>query len=393
MPPSSQRSAHRIGLALLGTVASLLISCSDDRVARDDRALQLLPDSVYAQLPLLLPESSRQLCSPSEPLCTGIRFSTGTWEASGTALVFSMNGGRLQMVRVSEESPGFQQIGRDGSGPGEYRFSMRLGVDSAGTISSLDLRGRRLVQFSAEGEPQRTETLTLPEGLIDAFLLNGRVVYLHSHSRSTGDSAAVSVSTWSPSREARSARAVLSLTRPVTQLGQMMAAPKRFAPQAAFGLRADGKVVFAEGTRLELMVFDTAGARESHLGFAITPRTVTDADRERAAAELGVSVASSGMRSAIRAANQSALEAGPTQHPGVTALVVGADDSIWLREATREQGDSTAWLVFDRSLSPRFRVLLAASDRVLAASLTRVVLTNDDSNADFTDLRILRFPE
>jgi hypothetical protein len=65
--------------------------------------------------------------------------------------------GQVPAIRIYDLSGSFvDNLGREGSGPGEYRYPAGSGVDADGRVYTLDMVTGRLLMYSHEGEPLAT---------------------------------------------------------------------------------------------------------------------------------------------------------------------------------------------------------------------------------------------
>jgi len=65
--------------------------------------------------------------------------------------------GQVPAIRIYDLAGSFvDNLGDEGSGPGEYRDPAGLGVDAQGRVYTLDMATGRLLMYSAEGEPLAT---------------------------------------------------------------------------------------------------------------------------------------------------------------------------------------------------------------------------------------------
>ncbi len=64
---------------------------------------------------------------------------------------------QVPAIRIYDRSGSFiDNLGREGSGPGEYRYPMGVGTDADGRVYTMDMMTGRLLMYSREGEPLAT---------------------------------------------------------------------------------------------------------------------------------------------------------------------------------------------------------------------------------------------
>lgn len=282
-----------------------------------------------------------------------------------------VNGGSSELRVYSAEGRHLQSIGREGAGPGEFRFPRRVWIlgDDSLLVADLD----KLSWFDGEGAFVRSEPLGIPRpmqrfadgsylGLAFApgedFYATGQVRPRYSVLRSRPE-ASDTIAILAGDDAYR-----LSHDRGIS----IYAVP--------FGLRralvVHGMSVFTgDGSAFEVAVLDTAGRITLMARRPDTDRTVTPADVRRYG-EIQLDALPAGapderVRRMLREAKV------PAMKPAWDQLVVDAEGGAWVRHFALERDAPATWSVFDVEglwlgeigMPPRFEVKQIGSDWVL----------------------------
>lgn len=337
----------------------------------------------YEALALVTPQYEAPLCAESER-CVLPQRGFGSVGVSGDAVVGVSDANLPTLVRVDGERGEIRPIGRLGSGPGEYRIPGVQGITSEGEVLVLDMLGRRLLRYGADGTSLETSQITLPAAMPRAASLGNFVQgQLHvlgaNDPQAAGDSVPVQLFALPAGGNPQALRE-LALRLRVDGLGQMFEPAGIFAPSVMFTVRESGEVLLTRGDRLVVERYDTSGSLAQVAGFDVTGRAVTETDvqnyRDR--------FLSASVPPMMRTGIESQLARRAERHAAVTQMHGTADGQLWLKRTPREAGDSVEWLVLDRELRPHRRVWLAADDELIGAARGRVLIArvDDDSGRD-----------
>lgn len=341
-----------------------LTACSPDAPAPiDPVATDIRSDAEYRALATASFTPVARVCAAGSERCRPPVQPAAAVSGSGDALVLGLGEQANLVVRVPAGSQTPVILGREGSGPGEYRMPVALGFTPESDAVVYDLMARRVVRFAPDGTGKGEATRGLPPAPLIGFgVVRGEVWMLSTdRPKTSGDTLPVDVV--SLGNDAATAQKLhrLSLRQPAYAMEAMRTPPPLFAPVTAFGFFADGGLAFTDGRALVVDLFDAEGALSKRVGFDVTPRAVTTADAtaRRALNLRGVSDAR------MRESMERMMSNVSARHPAITRLQTLANGEVWVRETPREAADSVSWIAFSRDGAPLRRVWTGADDAVL----------------------------
>lgn len=247
-------------------------------------------------------------------------------------------------VRVFDREGGYlRSLGREGSGPGEFRAPNFVIAGPDGTVSVRDLELERLVVFDRRGDPVATWPAPNQQAYWDPLRTDsaGRV---YIGVRSWGDSVSPHhVIRFDPIVGPESAdtipipRTVLDgITGPNGFLAE-----QPFATHPSWDVTPDGAVWFAEGEEAHIERRDGRTVGTIALVPLRFPISSEVADSARTATEEAI-------RGRLRPGFDGSDAVGaiqvPTHHPEILGLLVDRRSRLWVRRPTLDEGVSA---VFD----------------------------------------------
>ncbi len=150
--------AHRCWRCVALFVAPLLAACADDR----GRARGADPGSDAAELILVLSLGEEAAASPEYQFASILSLLPAPdgrlWVLDGTSVGLT---GQTPLLRQFDSSGNFlRQVGREGSGPGEYRAPFALGLARDGRVALRDYSiPGRITLYAPDGELSETWSL------------------------------------------------------------------------------------------------------------------------------------------------------------------------------------------------------------------------------------------
>lgn len=262
-------------------------------------------------------------------------------------------------VRVYDREGGYlRSLGRQGSGPGEFRAPNFVIAGPDGTVSVRDLELERLVVFDRRGDPVATWPAPNQQAYWDPLRTDsaGRV---YIGVRSWGDSVSPHhVIRFDPLVGPESAdtipipRTVLDgITGPNGFLAE-----QPFATHPSWDVSLDGAVWFAEGEEAHIERRDGRTVGTTALVPLRLPISLEVADSARTATEEAI-------RGRLRPGFDGSDAVGaiqvPTYHPEILGLLVDVRSRLWVRRPTLDEGVAVAFDVLTPTGDLLVRVGLA----------------------------------
>lgn len=378
---------RHVRAVMAGTAGFALLAAGCEGPADPEGAVaSILPAVAHASLPELRLEDLGPVCAATVEAC----LTTGDYLAAvgaDGAVAFVGPGGRApQLYLVDSATRVPRPLGRGGSGPGEYRILMSLGIGPGGEILAFDGMQRRQLVYDGDGNVRATQDAPVPDGLFDGDFVGGELRFLGTDAPATaGDSMRVRIFSSAPG-DARARPIVETAIRiPGYGMGDFRPLPPPFVPRDQFALLPDGGLVHAAGATFVLEALDATGRPTSRFGFDLPPRAVTEEDLRAEAARL-----QRRLPMAMRQAVEATMRQAATRHPAITRVVALEDGSLWVRESPHAGGDSVSWIVYQDPPLPHGRLVLDADDRVLGAHAGRVVLSRSGPEDGRSGLRWMR---
>lgn len=372
-----------IALAIAPAIL-VLMACGEGPAAGSAELgiVDIRSESAWVAIPSATLEPVAPLCAPGTELCRFGPQALAKIDSAGDVLFIARAGRRSQVMRLRAGSDAPTALGRDGSGPGEYRIPAVIGLAPNGDALVYDLLARRVVRFAPDGRPVATSLAPLPSAPLPAFdAVEGELRMLGTEVPSSpGDSMPVLMFALdSGSTGARRLHGI-ALRQPAFRIDAMRPVPPLFEAQPLFALLPDGRVAFTDADELVIDLFDAAGRHERRFGFASLRRDVTEADLAAAGTRRTRGITDPRMRSAIEAQTSS----GAARHPAITKLVALNNGEIWVRETPRAEGDLVTWIAFSPAGDALRRVWTGADDTILGWRGDRLLVhrTREDESAD-----------
>lgn len=254
-------------------------------------------------------------------------------------------------------------FGRQGSGPGEFRFPGRLELLAGDSLAVWDLNLRRITVLDASGGPAREVSFSVSPAyptnqfaVLDGDFLVGSRLYQPPKGAEFVPQSLL-VLRYSPDGTLLDTLSVL----PNGKTGWIRAGDFAMVGQPAFGSRAlfgsNGTLLYMTAA-LEPSVeaLDSAGRVVASVRWIPPDRTVTEADlrayRERLLR---------GPDPATEKQNRLWLDATPVAKtfPAADAILAGTHGDIWVKRYHRPSADSTVWWSFARDGHFQCRLALA----------------------------------
>lgn len=357
-------------LGRAATVACL--ACRGDEGAALVRQSEVLPESAYDALPTLALTDLQPACRANGGDACSVGVSEAVVGTGGDVAFWGVDGKRTQLYRVDVDGR-LTRLGRLGGGPGEYRHAAPVGVDESGEVLIADLPQRRLTRFAPSGEVIATDALPYPIGLFHIAFDGGMAIAIATElPREKGDSTAVHEYMLDPSRHEPVRRRTLAFRRPAFAVSDMRPMPAAFAAHDRFANLADGALLHADGSDLQIDVYLSGSGGIRRVGFEVSGRPVTDEEAAEAERRALARVGNSRMRAAMQASMRSAGRA--ERHPAVTRLVALGGSEFVVRESPRARGDSVSWVYFRSPTAPVGRLELGVDDEIHGGVGGRILL-------------------
>jgi hypothetical protein len=202
------------------------------------------------------------------------------FDAADNLYVLDSGAGQVQVY--APDGRYVRSIGSKGRGPGELHRAMQVAVTTGGKVVVSDLGQRGFSVFAADGTFERLVPFEVGRG----------VAGLELRASNTGGFVTAYQPVPGPKPEAQSVVIVASdpgggalstlFTVPQGSGSAGMLDPRApaFSPRVHWAVLPDGRTVVAYGTGYELR-YATQGASETVVGRGISPRHVSNADRDR----------------------------------------------------------------------------------------------------------------
>jgi len=258
-------------------------------------------------------------------------------------------------------------LGREGDGPGEFRFPVKLGVVSADSVAVWDIALRRVSVFDLDDGSVREVDLRPPPAypttqfaVVDGdFVIGSRVNRPSRSARMVPQS--LLLLRYSPSGTLVDTLETLPDGEAawITAGAMAMFGPPLFGSHAL--IASGGTLLYATGgSTASVEALDSTGKVVAAVRWQSPDRRVTDADL------------STYREDRLKRANAAArpqlrrwFEATPVAKtfPAIGAIVTGNGGSLWVKTYQRPGSDTETWLSFERdgrfrcraNLAPRFR--------------------------------------
>lgn len=348
------------------------------------------PAEAFDALPRasLVPE--KPLCGDDPLACLPTANPFGVVGAFGDAIVALASGRRAEIARVNAGTDSAFILGREGSGPGEYRLPGLLGVAPDGDALVFDLLSRRVLRYARDGATRATSQVTLPPAPLGGFgFVAGGVRILASELPPTpGDSMTVHVFAMDSGVPARPLHA-LPFRAPSFGMGEFRVVPPAMAPRDWFALLENGSVAFSDGATFGLSLFDPAGALVRRVSFALPPRAPTEQEITGSLEQSVRGIPDARARAAITEQMRREIA---SQVPAATGLVAMHDGELWLRGAPHASGDLVDWLVLSAAAEPQHRLTLPVDDVVLGKHGARYLIARAEEDGSRFWWMTLRLP-
>lgn len=276
---------------------------------------------------------------------------------------------------LNQDGSPLTQIGREGDGPGEFRFVWQLYALPGDSLATYDLDQGRLTVFTPEAFgvaytlsfPQAAPRLGVPNGVL-LFPDQRKIVAQYFRTFRPGQDPrgdynpeqVVHVLNWDGTPERTS---VLTLAAPQSlvwrQGGRVGIALFPFGWPARIVRGPDGRLYYGKGDSLQIEIFDLAGQRIGTYSRSYTPPRITRRDLEWAETQV-----SERFRRALK-------EAAPERWPAFRQFTVDDKGRMWIGLET-PRGQPTVWTIVDasgemlcRSVLPEdLEIKLVKGDRV-----------------------------
>jgi hypothetical protein len=362
--------------------SSLLLACSGP-----DRQPDATADPAINVVPILtLADTADVVIGASEIAETEQLFqvSSAFLLSDGTMVV--ANAGTRELRFYNNAGRLLRAVGRDGAGPGEFRYlrsAARLRGDS---VVAWDPPQRRLTYFDAQGAVVATQALG---GVIEIELSGRSVVGFPSHAWFLADGRGVFELGFPTAVMSRGPNGVRRDTLPLVVMRRDGSVEARIGPIAGaetlvhdgssmplpLGYRllvaAGGAEIYAGDGKSPIEVFDPTGRRIRAIEIEPRPTVISDSDfaavKERI---LGNTVSS------IRASVHNMLEtmARPAFRPSYARLLAAHGDRLWVQRYPMPADSVQRWLVLEPHGEPASEVRLPAAYELLDASIDHVLV-------------------
>ena len=274
--------------------------------------------------------------------------------SDGTLLV--SDGARL--LRIGADGRGAGEIGRKGSGPGEFRNIVGLGVLPGDTIVVLDAGLHRATWLSADGAFIRSEEV--PGDLFPGGMLPGGVRLPVTGDRLVGGLGMISPGVATPylvnvqAAGSDSARLLASVDGPTwIQSGRGLTPSELFGVGPVLAVARDGRAAYSNQVRYCIHIDSVGAAQHRQVCRDFEPVTVTDAVRHP---DVDAMAARTGLADGQRESLKQMLDGIHVgdHHDATHSLRFDDRGRLWVRIIDSLQAGVHPWLMTrDPSLRPK----------------------------------------
>ena len=299
-------------------------------------------------------------------------------------------------------------IGRDGAGPGEFRFIRGMWTLGADSLAVYDGRLHRLTVFDDSGAVARsTRYATLADSLHGGILIeivgvlgDGRAVGFASDTggaqsglmRAQGSILVFDADGHVVARAGRARAQEIFLGKPVsTPQGPMVPLSRSpFAHTTLFAIRGD-RIYLADNTHYEVRVVSPDGTLRTLLRADVPALLIGDEDFRRVAdSSLGPDHQDAAAQVVDRIREATPFDT----TPALVSLTVDAGDRLWVEERAHPGSPARRVAVFDARGALVGAIDLPSSLRLLGAAGDRViVLRRGESDEEYVEVYGLVRPE
>ncbi len=304
-----------------------------------------------------------------------------------------------QILLFSADGTSRTQIGREGEGPGEYRFVARLETLGQDTIAAYEAVTRRTILFLPDGTPAGSIQYPVGGTLIPptpiGHLADGTQLFQVVNPLGEPPAGAAKyyrvdspILAWRAGQDAMDT--LFQVPGPVSMKGSIdmgagemvIARPVAFTSQS-FTAASGDKIWTTPGDRFELDARDATGALITSVRMARAPRSVSSTDRDQYKAKLreglervrGMGIAPPALiESEIKKIDETEFA---EQLPAIGLLSIDQVGRIWVTDGTAGVDSVLTYLVFANSGDLLGRVILP-SGLLMGANTDRVVVRRED---------------
>jgi hypothetical protein len=267
-------------------------------------------------------------------------------------------------------------LGRRGSGPGEWRAIGALDLTAETSVVIYDPLLQRLTVLP---RTESTQLQTLPVGLPQLFesaRIAGGVLFLLSANTFTKGPVSISLTRVSDGKSigqiridsgSGTVRAIDTDIRPI---------PPLFSPRVVWDASTVGSVILSRTTDAVLQWFTAQGLARS-VRLALKPRPISRADVAAERRRLLPPSLPPAMATSVRPQVERAVQNTAKYHQVVRRIVASSHGSAWI--ATRSDGPSDAWILFDAGGNPNCRLELAPEAEIVWATIGQIVVLTYDA--------------
>jgi len=394
------QARHPLRLRVVAApVALLLAACSSS----DEAVVDPFDSTVLPQIQLTeLVEFGRET-SVSGPLLNQV---TGAAFLGTEEIALASNHGEILIYGVSGGS--YRRLGRQGEGPGEFRFIQEIvGLDE-NRILAWDPALDRVTVFGEDGLLDRTITPAFAlsrqagVGFVGAFG-DGSFVLADMSRDASPDGVTdglrrdtIQYLLFDPSGE------------PVRTMGRFVRRPRSYTVEGGYqrylfdtsvlSRIAGDELIVGESDSIVLTRFDSSGAVRPNLTLERGARGVTELDIEagwraweeqmvvqqeqmmnQMASSFGGTAAAAMQRGAEEAMAKAREAIQPAEFlPAYKSIVVGSDHALWLEDYLHPTEAISHWILMSADFAPVGWVELPPKEQLLAAGPSRLIVLRKD---------------
>lgn len=314
-----------------------------------------------------------------------------------------------QILLFSADGTTRTQIGREGEGPGEYRFVTRLEILGRDTIAAYEAVSRRTILFLPDGTPAGSIQYPVGGTIIPptpiGHLADGTQLFQVVNPLGEPPAGAAKyyrvdfpVLAWRSGQAAMDT--LFQLPGPVSMKGSIdvgagemvIARPIAFTSQS-FAAASNDKIWTTPGDRFELDARDATGAVITSVRMARALRSVSSADRDEYKAKLreglervrGMGFAPPALiESEIKKIDETEFA---EQMPAIGLLSIDQVGRIWVTDGTAGVDSVLTYVVFSDKGELLGRVILP-SGLLMGANTDRVVVRREDEESGLVRFEI-----